>query len=216
MRCRCLFAVAFVIACSPAALADPVASFAYTDLSGSYNPGTQTFTARAVNNAMLQTSASTARLVDPMGGATFAPGFVSRGLGNFVLSMSVVSTGPFSASGVGSFTINDLTGDTVSGTINGSWGRAAPGTFFFDGRLSGIQIASTDGRFDGEQGSWDLNLPGGPTYDGAVVRFNLSDPTIFHGAFEDRPVEMTLTIVPPPGVLLGMAGAVMVRRRSRA
>lgn len=216
MRYRALLAIAVGVSAASVARGDPVASLTYDDLSASYRSATQIFTAQAVNNAFLQSSGDTARVVPTPGNATFAPGFVSRGVANYLFTMSVVPTGPFSATGIGSLTITDATGDTITGLINGTWGRPAPGFIFFNGTLNGVRIQSADGRFDGEQGSWDVDLPGGPVYDGMFVNVVFGGSTFFTGDFNNRAVTITAMIVPPPGVWFVIAGAMMMRRRARA
>lgn len=195
--------------------ADVIASLTYDDLSGSYNSGTQTFTAAAVNNAFLQTSGDTTRLVATQSNATFDPGFVSRSVANFVLNCSVVPTGPFSATGVGAFTATDVDGSTITGTLNGVWGRPAPGFIFFNGTLTNVTMQAADGTFNGEHGSWNTNFPSPAPYEGAIVQLVFGGSTFFTGNFSNRAVGITAQIVPSAGslALLGLGGMVAGRRR---
>jgi len=195
--------------------ADVIASLTYDDLSGSYNSGTQTFTAAAVNNPFLQTSGDTSRLVATQSNASFAPGFVSRSVANFVLSCTVVPTGPTSATGLGQFTATDVDGSTITGTLNGVWGRPAPGFIFFNGTLTNVTMTAADGTFNGEVGAWSTNFPSPPPYEGAIVQLVFGGSTFFTGNFSNRAVGITAQIVPSAGslALLGLGGLVAGRRR---
>lgn len=210
-----LATIAGVAAVGASANADVIASLTYDDLSGSYNSGTQQFTAAAVNNAFLQSSGDTTRLVPTQGNATFAPGFVSRSVANFVLTCSVVPTGPFAASGVGAFTATDVDGDTITGTLNGVWGRPAPGFIFFNGTLTNVRIVSNDNNFNGEAGAWNTTFPSPEPYEGAIVQLVFGGSTFFTGNFSNRAVGITAQIIPTPGALalLGLGGLAAARRR---
>ena len=140
----------------------------------------------------------------------------SRSVASFVLSCTVVPlVPPFTASGSGSFTATDVDGDTISGTLNGVWGRPAPGFIFFNGSLSNVRIVSNDNNFNGEVGAWDTRFPSPEPYEGAIVQLVFGGSTFFTGNFSNRAVGITAQIVPSAGslALLGLGGLVVGRRR---
>ena len=98
-------------------------SATYDDLAGSYSTVTQTFTAIAVDLPALKSSADVSRLVPGEGNAEFEPGFVSKpDQADFNLSISVgVLNFDGSRNGSGTFTSTDADGDTITGSINGTW-----------------------------------------------------------------------------------------------
>jgi len=196
----------------------------YDDLSGQYD-AVNGFSARAVNNAFLQSYGTVSRIVANAGDATFDPGFVSlAGLSDFQLTCSVVITGPHAATGSGSFTSTDANGDTITGTVTGAWGSPAPGFIYFNGSLSNVTLNNTsgDGRFNGSNGdSWDMNIPAIQPLAGAIVQLVFGGTTFFTAPFGNRAVgidyQVIGNVIPAPGAmaLMGLAGAVAFRRRTR-
>lgn len=219
------FAIAAVAGMASVANADVLVSLTYDDLAGSYDNTLQSFTAAAVNNAFLQSSGDTSRLVGPVtGNALFDAGFVSlASFSDFRLTCSVNPTGPFTATGGGTFTATDINGDIITGDLAGNWGRPAPGFIFFNGALSNVRLLSTasgaNGRFEGDAGgSWDMNLsPAVSPYTGALVQLVFGGSTFFTSDFSNRAVGVTAQIVPAPGAiaLVGLAGIAGLRRRTR-
>jgi hypothetical protein len=210
-----LISIAGIAASS--ANADVLATLTYDDLAGGYNAGV--FTANAVNNAFLRSSGNTSRLVAPgVSSATFEPGF-EGGLdpASFNLSLSVVPINGQMASGSGTFTATDRDGDFVTGTISGTWFYPGPGFIFFNGALSNVQLVSVvNSTFDGTAGgAWDMNLPGGPVFSGALVQLVFGGANFFQTPFANRATGITAQIVPSPGsiALIGVAGLVGLRRR---
>jgi len=210
-----LFTVAGLAATS--ASADVLATLTYDDLAGGYNAGS--FTASAVNNAFLRSSGNTSRLVGPgVASATFEPGF-EGGLdpSSFNLTLSVVPINGQMASGAGTFTAVDRDGDFVTGQISGTWFYPGPGFIFFNGALSNVTLVSVvNGTFDGTAGgAWDMNLPGGPVFSGALVQLVFGGANFFQTPFANRATGITAQIVPTPGsiALIGVAGLVGLRRR---
>ncbi|CAG0967445.1 hypothetical protein PHYC_01061 [Phycisphaerales bacterium] len=204
--------------------ADVLVTLRYDSLAGSYNSALQSFTARAVDTAALRTTGAVSRLVPTAGTATFEAGFVANA-GNpadFSLTVSAIPTGnPAIRTGTGAFVSTDRDGDTISGTISGTWRNGGPGFIFFNGTLSDVVITPAGQTpesmtFDGTAGgSWDLNLPAQPPYEGAIVQLVFGAPNFFFQDFSDRATGMTAQIVPTPGalVLLGIGGLLAGRRR---
>jgi uncharacterized protein (TIGR03382 family) len=202
---------------SASALAQPMVSATYFDLSGNWNG--VVFNAHAVDAGSLHSSGSVARLVAPVGTADFEPGFVSgANPADFSLTLTYVPAGPGLGTGSGSFLIVDADGSTVSGLIDGSWiddTANPPGQVYFNGTLSnvvftGLSIDGTNG------GSFSTIFGGTPPYDGAITQLYLAPPgNFFTAPFADVPTGVTMQILPAPGALalLGLGGLVAGRRR---
>lgn len=208
--------------------ADVIASFTYADLSGTYtpsSPATGTFTATAVAQGpgALNSAGSTSRLVAPIADATFEPGFVAgANPASFFCSVSVtvVNGTPGSEFGLGNGNVilTDANGDTLTADLNGFW-TATPGGFVnFNGTMSNVFLNdnSGDGQFTGTQaGAWNMNLPGGPPYDGAIVELVLGVGNFFQSGFTNQATGVTGQVTPTPGALalLGLGGLAIGRRR---
>jgi hypothetical protein len=202
------------------ASADVLVSLTYDDLSGSFDTATNLFTARAVNNAILQSSGDTSRLASPSGNAFFDAGFVSLPTqANFVLTCTVVLTGQFTATGSGTFSATDVDGDAITGSFDGNWGRPAPGFVFFSFARCSVQLNPTgDGVFEGTAGgAWDMLLPATTPYDGVSPQLVFGGSTFFASTFSNRALGVTIQVVPAPGALalLGLGAAASIPRRSR-
>jgi len=217
LKNRTVFALAAVaggLFAASAANAEVLVSMTYDDLRGAYTASSPTdgqFTAHAVSqlNPRIRSSGDVSRLVPGFGTAFFDPGVVGI-VGN-------------SATGTGSFTSTDADGDTITGLISGTWIGISPtpGTTFltFAGVLSGVSLNDNgplDGTFDGSGGgSFGLNLPGNPPYDGAVVVLSFGNTGFFNSNFDNRATSFAGQIVPAPGALalVGLGGLVAIRRR---
>lgn len=201
--------------------ADVIATLTYDDLGGSFTrngAGTGgAFVARAVDLAgALQTSGATSRIIPTQGNADFAPGFVSAANpADAVINIGTLFTGPGTASGNGNFVATDIDGDTVTGDLSGEWTTPGAGILFFNGALTNVRMNGQ--TFNGNTGSWDMNLPGGPIFEGAIVQLTFSGSGFFDQNFTNRATGTTLQIVPAPGALalLGLGGLVAARRRTR-
>lgn len=214
-----LAAGALVAGLAGSANADVIATLTYDDLAGSFNRNGNggLFVARAVSlPGVLQTSGATSRIVPVQGNADFVPGFVAGAdPADCVITINTLLTGPSTATGVGSFIATDIDGDTVTGNLSGEWTSAGGGILFFNGALTNVQL---NGQvFNGNSGSWDMDLPGDPPYEGAIVQLTFSGSGFFDQNFENRATGSTLQIVPAPGALalLGLGGLVAARRRAR-
>lgn len=199
-------------------------SMRYDSLAGSYDAALQQFTARAVDTATLRTSGEVSRLVGPTGQAEFEPGFVSAANpADFNINVTAIPTAnPNRRSGTGSFQSIDKDGDTISGTVSGTW-IATPGYIFFNGYLTNVVVTASANEgtsFDGTaSGSWDLNLPSPPPYEGAVVQlvFGGTPSTFFANSFQDRATGVTAQLIPTPAsvALLGLGTVVAAGGRRR-
>jgi hypothetical protein len=192
--------------------------FQFDDLTSMWD-GTSGFS-MTVNPS--ETSGSLTRIAVPTATAYFLrdgtlPGFDWSTLGgNFSLSMTITSitgTGtvadPFSATGVGSFAITDITGDVISGNATGTWSRLSASNDF-DGVISNVSWAnnSGDGNFDGHLGSASMAFSQ-PTiqWSGSLRLDTREDNWFGQGAYTTDASSVEAEVVPvPAAVLLGVLG----------
>jgi hypothetical protein len=224
-----LAAAAFTGLSVSAASAEVIATFGYTELNGSYNNldvdsnGDPLYRATAVDTGSLQTRGDVTRLIPTGGTATFDTGFSSGGTGaNYVAAISVIGFGS-SRGGVGSVTITDVDGDTLSMAVNGTWtpGPGTTGIIYFNGLISNVLFASNgngigDGTFDGTSGTGFSTADLTGVYSGALVQLSTRPGVgFFQGNFSNVSTLVTANIVPAPGTvaLAGIAGLVGLRRR---
>lgn len=232
MRHRKVLGALFVgagLAVATPASADVLASLNYNDLSGNFSPtgvGTGNFNAHAADLPGLRSYGRASRVVPTVGDAVFAPGFESgANPANFVLDLSVLITGATTASGNGTFEVTDADGDKIVGNVTEllpgqGWTTPGFGLMFYNGHLTNVTFVDNgvaDGTFDGtDGGSWSMNMPGTPPFEGQLVSlvFNLGGG-FFSAPFVDVSSSLSAQIVPTPGalVLAGLAGAFMSRRR---
>ncbi len=219
LKTRLLTVVGGVIGLAAAAGAAPVLSFGFTDLAGRFDADTGEFNAEATETAALSSSGDVTRLAGPTGTANFDTGFLSSSaFADVDISMVVTINDAQNASGLGSFTITDDDGDTITGTIQGDFHTPGAGITFFTGLLSNVTL--TGSTFNGpDGGSFDMDLPGNAPYTGAFVSlYILNGSTFFNSDFSDVSVQASGLIVPSAGsmALLGLGGLVAVRRQRRA
>lgn len=145
MNRLCLAALAGVATgFSGAAMAGPLVTFTYTNLSGQYgyDAGTDTgnFNAFATATQALQTDGSVSLVPGPGAGtAVFNPGFTSRTVADFQIQLSFFNRVGDMASGVGYFVAKDVLGNQLTGQLNGNWvmfGNAV----FFNGAISNAVV----------------------------------------------------------------------------
>lgn len=208
------------------ASAEVILTFGFTDLAGSFErdaiPGSGDFRAEAVDSGLLRSAGDVSRLGGGAGTANFDDGFVSRSdFANVVIDISVFNNNGSTAQGLGTFRVTDDDGDTLTGTISGTWVRGS-GSTFFNGDLSNVGLAdneSSDGVFNGTDGGlFGLNLPGDGPYEGAFVQLFINNPGFFSRTFRGISVQVGAEIIPTPGALAlaGLAGVFGLSRRRRA
>lgn len=219
-------------------------SFNFKNLDGVYTNSSSTFSARAANvGPDLRTGGFVTRNVAP-GAATaqYSAGFVDQpNPADFGLSLSVFNRLGTVASGSGTFTIKDADGDIMTGTITGdriadpNTGWKTFGPFVtYSGTLNNVSFTSVvNNTWDGpDGGSFNFaTLPGGPTFNGAIVNLFINTGGGFftddfgRGTFDafgspnpNVPTEVQAQLVPTPGAigLLALSGAALVRRRRQA
>ncbi len=222
MNTRVILAAGIATLASAAYADVALSTFTFSDLDSEYftqDGVTGFFTARAGG----QTSGDVTRLNDPVAEtAEYTPAFANddASLADVVFEMSVSNITALSADGIGTFSITDIDGDAITGTLEGTWLRANAGApiLFFNGTLSEVAFtASCDGLFEGTDGvGFDLtpfmlnNL-----FTGGIVQVSFGLDTFFDQSFSGFNSQFSGTIVPTPGaaaLLLG-AGGVFIRRR---
>ena len=211
-----LFAVAGVAATAAVANAQAILTFGFTDVDGSFTASDGSF----VGASSATTSGDVTRLASPGGTAVFQPGFVGTGFADFSFDIDVMITGAGTADGDGTFTIVDVSGESLTGTIDGQFIQLGSGGIIaFNGLLSGVQFmdVSGDGTFDGPtSGSFSTDLPGEAPYDGALVQLFISGSSDFFASdFSGVSTQVSGEVVPAPATLalLGLGGLAAARRR---
>lgn len=210
-----------LIAVAGLASADVIVSYSYTDLDGTFDSASNTFTAEATDNGTLASGGDVSLLTGAKGTAEFDTGFFGLGGAadvDIVLNISNITAS--SADGVGTVTLTDDDGDTLSANIAGSWSILNPfGFMFFSGTSSDYQFTDnglTDGFFDGTTGSFDMSNLLGNLYDGAISLL-LQNPGGFGDDFAEVTTEADGILIPTPGALLiagvGAVGMIAPRRR---
>lgn len=225
MKPTTLFACGIIAAAAGLASADvAVSTFTFSDLDSEYftqDGQSGLFTARAG----VATSGDVTRLTQS--GATTAEydsafAIEDGSLADVVFEMSISNISSLSADGNGSFMIMDVDGDSVSGSLNGTWSRAFAGApiLFFNGTLSDVQFtAGGDGMFAGSDG---LGFELTPflldnTLEGGIVQVSFGLETFFDESFSGFSSQFSGTIVPTPGgvALLALGGLGVVARRRK-
>jgi hypothetical protein len=216
--------LAALLALPAAADTGPLFTFGFTDLDGDYtrngNSGSFTAVASALaNGGPFDSSGDVTRVVPVAGTAEFNFGFVAGAdPANFVMNMNITGISANQAQGSGSFTVTDANGDTISGTLSGSWSRLGSVFADFRGLVSNVALsnASADGTFDGpDGGSFSMDFGTANPLNGAII--TLVTGGWFQSSFQDKDTQIEASIVPAPGaVLLGALGLGLLARVKRS
>ncbi len=210
-----LFAAAGVAATATLANAQAILTFGFTDVDGSFTASDGSFS----GTAGATTSGDVTRVASPGGTAVFAPGFAGTGSSDFSFDIMVSGIMGGSAAGAGTFSIADLNGETLSGSIDGDFVMLGSGIIAFNGLLSDVVFGdvSGDGTFDGPTaGFFSTDLPGTAPYDGAIVTLTVTGAAgFFDDDFSGVSTQVSGAIVPAPAslALLGLGGLAAARRR---
>lgn len=191
-------------------------SFSYENLDSDYNIGT----GQLLTTADALSTGSVSRLVAPAATAEFAAGSASM-----VLDLTVSNIVAGSADGLGTVTLTDLTGDTVTADVDGEFTFVpivgSTGVLFFDGVLTNVFFNdnSGDGLFDGNAVAFDTDFSafGSEPFVGAIQRLQVTDVNFFETSWGNRLSEVDGQIIPAPaGVAMLGLGALVAGRRRRA
>ena len=203
------------------ASADVIVSYSYTDLDGTYDASTSTFTANATDNGTIATGGDVSLLTGSKGTAQFDTGFSNLGtFADVALEMDISNLTGSSADGTGTITLTDTDGDTLSASIAGTWSILNPfGFMFFSGATDNYVFTDnnqTDGFFDGTTGAFDMSGLLGNVFDGAVSLL-LQHPGGFDDSFAEISTQADGILIPTPGTVLiagvGAFGMIAPRRR---
>lgn len=208
--------------------ADVIATVGFTELNGSYNAldldsnGDPLYRCVAVSQGSLETRGDVTRLTGNAGTATFDTGYAATSVGNYVAAVSVIGFGN-SRPGVGSFTITDIDGDTITAAVNGTWtpGPGSSGIIFFNGLLSNVLFTSNgdgigDGTYNGTSGTGFSYADLTASYTGAIVQLSTRPGVgFFQSNFSNVSTLLNANIVPAPGSVLAMGVGFLGLRRRR-
>lgn len=221
MNLKLIATVGLAAAASVASADVAITTFTYSDLDMSYftdDGDTGLFTARAGVNS----SGDVTGLVSGAQTAEYGTAFATddASLADVVFEMNISNITANSADSAGAFTITDMDGDTISGSLAGAWARASAGAtlLFFTGTLSDVVYGNGgNGIFEGTGGpGFDLTpFLLNNTFTGGLVQVSFGLDSFFDQSFEASGSQFSGTIVPTPGaaaILIG-AGGVMIRRR---
>ncbi len=133
--------------------------------------------------------------------------------GDFSLSMDIenISASAMTATGRGSYTVTDTTGDKLTGQFQGNWTRTGDGNTF-RGTMANVRFdnASGDGQFNGHWGSAaSMIFPAPPPWGGALQEVSTTPNWFSAGSYTTKSgsVDDDAAVVPiPAAVLLGMLG----------
>jgi len=191
-----------------------LASFSYSSLDSSFDAGSQVLTTASG-------SASTGEFVRqlaPVGMAMFDQGDAS-----FMMDLAISNVDQMAgtADGIGTITLTDLDGDTITANVAGTFTRlpiiGSVSVLFFNALMTDLTFVSDDGFFDGTVGSAsvDFSSTGLETFPGALVRLEITTAGFFTSSFSGGLAEVDGQIVPTPGTasLIALSGLIVARRR---
>lgn len=151
------------------------------------------------------------RTIAPTSSTLLLPTMWGGGSADFSLSMTISAIGATTATGTGSFILTDVDGDTISGTMTGTWTKASSPTYV--GTLAGVVYTPSVGgetTFDGDSGAPTLmTFVSPPPYNGAIVELTANTGSWFTSAFSNTVPggSIDATVIPAPAaVVLGMMG----------
>ena len=187
-------------------------SFTYSDLNGSFDSASSTYSAVAQSAS----SGDVSRLDSNPGTAEFSAGSFPAVNSDFNISLSVSAITATTAQGNGTLVITDADGDTLSMDVTGEFSLLF-GSVFYEGFLSNafFNNESGDGTFDGESlGSFDNPVPAGP-YVGSVVELFFDPGNFFGSDFSGEDTLLNGILIPSPAsaAVLGLGALAAVRRR---
>jgi hypothetical protein len=212
-----IFGLALCLIAAPAR-AD-MFGFSFSNIRATFNKTTSVFT----TEDWAHTTGSVYRNMAPAGTAQFNAGSWNKGSPatkeDLLIQMTITSITAMTADGSGTFTIKDIQGDTLSGSLTGTWVRAGSSASsykgVFDGSLTNVTFTPVDGTFDGHGGtSVSMSFPGVPQPwpEGTLIELTASGAW-FTGAtgvkhsFDVKGGSLDAEVMPVPAAfLLGLLG----------
>jgi len=205
MKKLIFFAIVLVFSFFAAPAMADMFGFSFSNLRSTFD-GSNTFQSMDWSS----TTGDLYRNIAPTGTASFDSG--SWNLGgtseDLLIQMTIGNITASTADGSGSFTIKDIDGDTLTGSVSGTWQKM--GVFpVFTGTLYNVTYTSDDTTFDGHSGdsvSMVFNVP--QPWNGALLQLSPKGAWFASGtSFDVKGGSIDAEVLPvPPGVLLGILG----------
>lgn len=194
-------------------------TFGFTDLNIDYNTDDGT-TGTLVGTSQSNSAGDVTSIPDDTT-VRFNTGY-AFGSGDFdtVFNFDIFNITGSSADATGSFTITDLDGDAISGSIEGSWSfMDSFNVLSFSGNLTAVTLDASagNGMFEGTEAeafALDTMVPEGGLA-GGLVELSFAPDTFFSESFDGYNAAFSGVVVPAPGALalLGLGAAASIRRK---
>jgi len=204
LKIRTLLIICFALLCLGAApaMAD-LFGFSFSNIRSTFDGGNAFQSMDWAN-----TTGDLYRNVATTGTASFDSGSWGMGLEDLLVQMTISNITASTADGIGTITLKDIQGDTLTANVGGVWQNLA-GFPVFAGTLGTVTYAPATNTFDGHSGdSVSLVFAQPQPWNGAIVELNMRGSWFTAGA----PTNVTggsidASVVPvPAALLLGMLG----------
>ena len=201
---KLLLGICFTVLCLGAApaMAD-LFGFSFSNLNSTFDGGSafQSMDHSATTGDLYRNIATT-------GTASFDDGSWGTGSEDLLVQMTISNLTAISADGIGTITLKDVQGDTLSATLSGVWDKVGTSPVF-SGVLSVVTYVPVNNTFDGHSGdSVSLVFAEPQPWSGAIVQLSTSGSWFTTGTSTDvKGGSLDASVVPvPAAVLLGMLG----------
>jgi hypothetical protein len=215
-------ALCSLVPAARAAMSEQLFGFSFNNIESTFD-GVSSFKTMDWTNM----SGDVYRNMGPAGVANFTAGSWNVGgtLEDFQIAMTITGATTTSATGSGTFTLKDIQGDTISGSLSGTWMKLG-GNGFFSGALSNVTYTPVvDDTFNGHSGAVSMSFPALQPWDGTLIELTASgawftESTGALRSFDVKGGSLDSTIngmLPAPGALVlalcGMMSAAGLKRR---